>query len=341
MFRSAALVCCNGIFAEFANFYAPGRKPTRKTRHLFGTHVANGTSRVLFNARDMTQTRKMRLLVGYNGTPFAKAAIEELSRAGLPPNVDALVLTVAELCCPTVQSGDAEQVAAEGAGFLRSRFPEWYVVTQTVTGVPIREMIAAEQSFKADLVVLGEPGVRADGKPTSFLGPVSQGVLTGGKSSLRITRTHATLEETPPNLLVGFDGSDGADKAVAAIASRSWPIGTSVRLLSIDDTGVLGTIRNLSPQLRAAAVGAGFASRWAETLASKALKQLTEAGLDASVEVRSGHPQNALIEGASDSNADCIFVGPNKCESSLDHFLLGSVSASVAAHANCTVEIVR
>lgn len=289
----------------------------------------------------MTETRKPRLLIGYNATPFARAAIEDLARAGLPGEADVLVLTIAELCCPTVEIERAEEIAAEGVSLVAGAFPAWSVSAQISRGIPIREIIAAEETFKPDLVVLGEPGEQSGAPGGSFLGPVSQGVLTGGKASLRITRLHHTTRSSAPNLLVGFDGSDGADKAVSVIASRQWPSGTSVRIMSIDDTGVLGTIRNLSPQLRAAAVGAGFASRWAETLASKALKQLSDAGLDASVEVRTGHPQNALIEGANESNADCIFVGAHSSENSFDRFLLGSVSASVAAHANCTVEIVR
>ena len=42
-------------------------------------------------------TTKMRLLIGYNGTDFARAAIEDLKRAGVPQQADALVLTVAGL----------------------------------------------------------------------------------------------------------------------------------------------------------------------------------------------------------------------------------------------------
>ncbi|HTH50862.1 MAG TPA: universal stress protein [Pyrinomonadaceae bacterium] len=288
----------------------------------------------------MSEETKMRVLIGYNGTDFAKAAIEDLSRAGMPEHADALVLTVAELCFPTVKPDEAENVAAEGAARISEIFPKWTVTAQTSKGAPIREILAAADLFHPDVIVLGEPN-KPNGVNNAFLGPVSQGILTDGSTALRITRQREEIHVGPPRLIVGFDGSDGAELAINAIATRFWPKGTSVRLLSIDDTGVLGTIGRLSPQMRAAAVGAGFASRWAETLASHALKQLSEAGLDASVEVRSGHPQNALIEAADEWNADTIFVGPHVPGNSFERFLLGSVSASVAAHANCTVEIVR
>ena len=288
----------------------------------------------------MANTDKKRLLIGYNRTEFAKAAIEDLVRAGLPAEADVLVLTVAELCFPTVKAEDAQEIAEEGAARVRELFPGWNVTTQTSHGAPSREIIAAADLLQPDLIVLGEPN-RTVGTSSSFLGPVSQGVLTDGNSPLRITRGREVVGNGPPRLLVGFDGSEGSELAVKSIASRNWPAGTAVRLLSIDDTGVLGTIGRLSPQMRAAAVGAGFASRWAETLASQALDELTQAGLEASVDVRSGHPQTALIEAADEWNADCIFVAPHTAGNSFERFLLGSVSASVAAHAHCTVEVVR
>ena len=47
----------------------------------------------------------MRLLIGYDGSSYADAAIADLQRAGLPPDVEALVVTV----------GDAPLVAAFGS----------------------------------------------------------------------------------------------------------------------------------------------------------------------------------------------------------------------------------
>jgi nucleotide-binding universal stress UspA family protein len=38
--------------------------------------------------------------------------------------------------------------------------------------------------------------------------------------------------------------------------------------------------------------------------------------------------------------ADCIFIG-YQGHSALDRFLLGSISAAVAARAHCSVEVVR
>ena len=47
-----------------------------------------------------------------------------------------------------------------------------------------------------------------------------------------------------------------------------------------------------------------------------------------------------IIREAERWSADCIFVGA-KGQSAIERFLLGSVSASVAARAPCSVEVVR
>jgi len=287
-------------------------------------------------AEIMTEDRRMRILIGYNGTEFARAAIEDLTRAGMPVEARAAVVTVTESCFPTVDPRFAEDFAIEGASRVRALFPAWEVTTQTCEGAPIREIVTAADTFRPDLIVLGEPNNNL------FLGPVSQGLLTDSSSALRIARKPAAQPNgRPPRLLVGFDGSDGARLAIETIAKRNWPDGTVVRLLSIDNTGVLGTIGRLSPQMRAAAVGAGFASHWAETLASRALKLLSDRGIEATIDLVSGHPQDALTDAAAEWNADCIFVGPHSAGNSFERYLLGSVSAAVAARANCAVEVVR
>ena len=283
----------------------------------------------------------MRILIGYNGTEFAKAAIADMERAGFPSDAVALVITVAETCFPTVKPSDAEDLAAEGMALAQAIFPDWKLASVVSKGAPARELIAASELFKPDLIVLGEPNRKEEGAENVFLGPVSQGLLTDSNIPLRISRHKATEPHPFAKLLIGFDGSPGSEMAVQAVTRRVWPKGTAARVVSVENPGVLGSMTELSPQVRAAAVGAGFASQWAETIAEHAIDELKKAGLDTDLEVRTGHPRTALIEAADEWDADCIIVAPHCAGNSYERFLLGSVSASVAAHANCTVEIVR
>jgi len=284
----------------------------------------------------------MRILIGYNGTDFARTAIEDMQHAGFPATSHAHVITIAEPCFPTVEAAEAGALAAEGAEMVRGLFPDWTITHSDTKGAPIRQLISAANEFHADIIVLGEPNKKSEGGENMFLGPVSQGLLTECDIPLRISRKKADDRWSRfPRLLLGFDGSPGAERAINAIAGRSWPKGTLVRVISIDGSGVVGSIGQLSAQWRAAAVGAGFESKWAETLAEHAMQELDEAGMCTELEVRTGDPQKALIEAADEWDADCIFVAPHCAGNSYERFLLGSVSAAVAAHANCTIEIMR
>ena len=58
----------------------------------------------------------MKLLIGYDGSVCAERAMEDLCRAGLPRNVEALVVCVADVCPITQTSAFAEvnpEVAAQ------------------------------------------------------------------------------------------------------------------------------------------------------------------------------------------------------------------------------------
>ena len=282
----------------------------------------------------------MRILIGYNGTDFASAALDELKRAGLPHHAEVMVLTVAEMCFATVDRDDASRLASIATGRLHNMFPGWEITHSSATGAAAGEIMAGAGRFHPDLIVLGER-IRSSGNQNIFLGPVSQRILTEATCSVRIARGKPVHHDQPIKLLVGFDGSVGAEHAIHSIASRQWPANTRVRLLSVADSLVLGSIGRFSPQINDAVMETRFATQWAETLASKSLTMLRDAGLEASVEVRMGHPKHTLVEYANEWRADCIFVGPHCAGNSFERFLLGSVSSAVAARANCSVEVVR
>ena len=77
---------------------------------------------------------------------------------------------------------------------------------------------------------------------------------------------------------------------------------------------------------------------------TEALKQL-RAGLDQSVTlssvVDSGDPKLVLVQRAEEFGADCIFTGATGFSNRIERFVLGSVSAAVAARGLCSVEVVR
>ena len=282
----------------------------------------------------------MRILIGFNGTEASTAALYDLRYAGLPDETEILVLTVAEAWQTPKIVGEATCVAAAGVAKIRIEFPKWVASAETATGSPPRALIARAETFKPDLIVVGEPRHNLH-EHSMFIGHTSQTILTEAECSVRIARGFLSSASHPERILVGFDGSPGAMHAVDSIVSRTWPVDTEVRLLVVADSFVMGSIGRFVPQMTGVAVATKFASQWAQALAATALAKLTEAGIFCSVEVRLGHAKDVIIEEAEKWNADSIFVGPHCAANSFERFLIGSVSAAVAARAHCSVEVIR
>ena len=111
--------------------------------------------------------------------------------------------------------------------------------------------------------------------------------------------------------------------------------------MSVADSSVLGAIGRFTPQMANTEVQAKFASQWAQSLAAASKQNLTRAGISSSIKMMLGQAKDAIIEEAESWHADTIFVGPHRSGNSFERFLLGSVSAAVAARAHCSVEVVR
>jgi nucleotide-binding universal stress UspA family protein len=282
----------------------------------------------------------MRILVGYNGSEASKAALTELRYAGLPSATHILVLSVSELWVHPQSPAEAMGTALEAKHHLNSEFPEWSVYTETASGSPEREILARAETYKPDLIVLGEPHAEME-KRNVLLGQTSRTVLTEAECPVRIARASIANTARPPRILVGFDGSNGSMNAVKGIVAKNWDVKPQVRLLMVTDLGVLSSIDRPLTRPATKTVDLTFATQWVETIAEKALQFLRDAGVSASLETRLGNAKEAIIADALSWDADTIYVGPHCSGRSFDRFLLGSVSAAVAARAHCSVEVVR
>ncbi len=73
----------------------------------------------------------------------------------------------------------------------------------------------------------------------------------------------------------------------------------------------------------------------------KSIQKLKSGGLKTDLLIVTGNPKHIIAEVAEKRHADMIFVGANRFGTRLDRFMIGSVSAAVAARAHCSVEVVR
>jgi nucleotide-binding universal stress UspA family protein len=165
---------------------------------------------------------------------------------------------------------------------------------------------------------------------------VSKKLVTDLKSSVRVVRRapELGLEQVPPKIIVGVDGSTAAEEAVRTVGSRVWPTGTEVRLVAVDDRSsptATGLTEALNDEL---AVAARTMVEWAEN-------ELSAIGLRTSVVFRKGEPQRVLVDEARKWEADTIFVGSRNFNNAFERFRLGSVSTALVTSAPCSVEVVR
>jgi nucleotide-binding universal stress UspA family protein len=309
----------------------------------------------------------MRVLIAYDGSEGADAAIDDLPRAGLANGVDAIILSVAELWLPPPPSSAgpaegfplytqpglksarervAETIAkvrslAEGASArVRAIFPSWKVSTEVSTGSPAWEVINKADKWKPDLVIVGSQGRSALGR--LFLGSVSQKILTEARCSVRVGRRPITAGSEPTRVLVGVDGSPGAQAAVQAVAKREWPSGTEISVIAVQDPSVPLALGSLNPQVTEWIEEADEGDReWVRKMVDAASEDLRGAGLNVSSLVKEGDAKKVLVDEAKRLGTDCIFVGSTGFGNRLERFLLGSVSAAVANRAECSVEVVR
>ncbi len=313
---------------------------------------------------------EMRILVGYDGSASADAALEDLRKAGLPRDVEALIVSIGDVVMPpssisdemvarpvtsrlvtaALAQADARAVqaleqtqafAAQAGDRLRSYFPHWKVQTEGLAGWPSTDLIQKADEWKPDLVVVGSQGRSALGR--FILGSVSKKMVTDSHHSVRVARRTVEKDDSgPPRIMIGVDGSPEAEQAVREVGMRVWPRGTEVRIIAVDDGKAPARISRVLPtaaaMIRSSNGKALAASRimveWAE-------RELRAIGLQVSTAIVKGDPQRILIEEARKWDADSIFVGSRKFDGTFERFWLGSVSTALVTKAHCSVEVVR
>jgi nucleotide-binding universal stress UspA family protein len=305
----------------------------------------------------------MKLLVAYDGSRCSEAALDDIARAGLPENGEALVVSVAEIWLPppTTENGTdpyiesilskyrekGERILAEAETFakhaharLAKLMPTWTITHQASYGSPAWEILTFAEKMKADLIITGSHGHSALSR--AVLGSVSQKILTEAPCSVRIARGRVEVDPTPIRIVLGYDASAGAEAAVSEIISRNWPETSEFRILAATDPVVPNSIGRFFPPITDLGdEGLREETAWIRAAGQKAVARFTDKGVPASFDVIEGNPNYVLVKEAESWNADCIFVGANAAGSRFERFLLGSTSAAVAARAHCSVEVVR
>ena len=304
----------------------------------------------------------MKLLIAYDGSECAETALEDLKRAGLPGDVEMLVMSMADVFLPppddeveTVyvpdavkrarelaqhQLGEAAAAAKQASEQIKSLFPGWQVRSEALADSPAWALIRTADQWNPDLIVMGARGHSVFGGRL-ILGSISQRVVYEAKCSVRIARASTKNANDPVRILIGVDQSSDSNAAVDAVCSRNWPKGSEVGVLAIVDT-VMPINSESTDSAAMKWIEVDDERNWDQVreIFEPAAEKLRRAGLHAEVLVRRGNPADEILEEADTWGADCIFVGA-KGTRGIDRLLLGSVSSAVSARAHCSVEVVR
>ena len=145
-------------------------------------------------------------------------------------------------------------------------------------------------------------------------------------------------------ILLAIDGSPCSGTAVAEVARRPWPEDSQLRVVSVVEPpgaltaepymGVAGYFEEVER----------LKHKQAEEILDSAAGALRAgagtAQLAVTTEALTGSPKRTIVEESEAWGADLIVVGSHGYHT-WERMLLGSVSQSVAAHARCSVLIVR
>ena len=142
-------------------------------------------------------------------------------------------------------------------------------------------------------------------------------------------------------VLLAIDGSPHSHAAVVEFATRPWPRGTEVQILTVIHSSLPLFV---DPVFFAAAHMEQTLDRRrdAPALVEAAAKLVRDGNptMDVATNIIEGVPKDAIVDEAQSWSADLIVLG-SQGYGRMRRVVLGSVAGSVVAKAPCSVQVVR
>ena len=296
------------------------------------------------------QEKKLRVLIPYDGSETAEATLKDLSSAGLPGELHALIaitqvwlpLSPYEITSavnarrlklltsglssyvPALQEYEEQRVLSlEAERRLRSMFPEGRVKTEAIqdTAAMAQAILERAKRWGADLIILGS-NTSPSAQISDYAGPALR-VAQDAHCSVRIARPSDRNADSAKQILICVDESSSSHDVVNAVGERIWPTGTIANIVMTRKPGPRHVTRDAGTAL--------LLDTWADTLRAK--------GLEVSVDIADGQPKEVLLQRSHESPAGCVFVGQHHGESDTRGLSAG-VKALILG-AQCSVEVVR
>jgi nucleotide-binding universal stress UspA family protein len=140
-------------------------------------------------------------------------------------------------------------------------------------------------------------------------------------------------------VICAIDDSPYSQDVLKAVCKRKWPADCQFKILTVieplaqvNQKDLLNVPEDVLAKRKQAAL----------SLCQRARRKLEEMHPDVHVhfEIREGQPKAEIVSAATEWSSDKILLGAHS-RGACPHFLAGSVSQAVAAHAPCSLEIIR
>lgn len=305
----------------------------------------------------------MKILLAVDGSDCSQTAVDLAARIPWPKGSALRIFSVAELPMPIVdgpmpmpgqylaewEKALEDQAVANTAKAL-SRYYDGggspiEVTAKAAKGDPREAILDEAAQWQANLIIIGTHGYNA--LKRFLLGSVSRNVTAHAGCSVAIARqSHFANKQAGMKILLATDGSAGGEAAVTEVAERPWPAGSEVRVISAielpftptPETWALpdsyySSLENVGREQAQQAISGAVECLRAGDAEHETRLTVTEAAIV-------GRAEDVIVETAKDWGADLIVLGSHG-HRGWERFLLGSVSQAVAAHAPCSVQIVR
>ncbi len=142
-------------------------------------------------------------------------------------------------------------------------------------------------------------------------------------------------------ILLALDDSKCSAGATDALIAQAKTKNAEVRVLHAVEPFPARLAEEMGSKASPDFVAARMCQRGrAKEIVAQAARKLRSAGFKVTSSVKEGDARSVILNHADSWHADLIMVGPHG-RKGLQRFLLGSVSAAVARHASCLVQIVR
>lgn len=303
-----------------------------------------------FERSSLHQDKRTKVLIPYDGSKNAEAALDSLNSAGLPADVEVQVAVTpvwlplspyditravsarrmkvltsgASSFVPALKDYEEQRVLSlEAEKRIRAMFPLGNIKTEALhDGATVaNEIVRKAKTWGADLIVIG-----ANSSPSphinDYAGPALK-VACEAHCSVQIARSADRENRSSVRIVIGVQEIRSAVALVRAVMDRTWPAGSEVALVMVKS----------GPRNEAKDSQVGL------TLEQSA-ESLRVAGVKVSTTIRNGPAEEVLLQQARAFSADCLFIdGPGHVLA--DRRGLHKVAQALVLGAHCSVEVVR